>query len=64
MQENGALLHAGQRGDADMPPVIGQLRVDFVGNDQEVVFDGERGDVLDIFTLENGAGRIVGKIQQ
>ena len=63
VQENRPLLHAGERGDADVFAFKGQLGIDFVSDDQQVAARGQRGDFLQLRAAHGSAGRVGGEIQ-
>lgn len=63
VQEDGSFAHPWQGGDGDVfCVVVSELRVDFVGQDDEVVFDAERGDAFELFACLSGSGGITGKV--
>ena len=63
VQEDRPLLHAGNRHEADMLRIVGQFRIDFVRQQQQVVLLAEIGDVLDVLLREHRARRVARKIQ-
>src|SRR5205085_4495332 len=54
-----ALGHAGQRPRADMRAGEGEILVDLVGEQPEIVLATERGDRLDLAAIEDRPGRVV-----
>ncbi len=63
VQEDGSFAHPWKRGDGDVfCVVVGELRVDFVGQDDEVVFDAERGDAFELFARLSGSGGVTGEV--
>ncbi len=59
-----ALAHAGQGAQREVLPVVGEVLVDLVGDDQEVAGDGELGDGGQLFAGEDHAGGVVGGVEQ
>ena len=60
-----ALPHPRQAGDRDVHVVVEpEVLVRLVGDHEEVVVDGERGDVLQLAAREDHAGGVVGGVQQ
>ena len=60
VQENRALLHAGQRGKRRvLHAAVGEVAVDFIGDDDEVVLFSEGGDLLKVVLRHDGARRVV-----
>ncbi len=63
VQEDGSFAHSGKRGDGDVfCVVVGEFRVDFVGEYDEVVFDAKRGDAFEFFAGLGGSGGVAGKV--
>ena len=63
MQEDGAVLHAGNGGEGVMRAVVGQLGVDLVGDDQDVVLGADARDHSDILLAQRRAGGVVGVVE-
>ena len=60
VEENGALLHAGQGGESGVgKAAIGQIPVNFIRNDDEIVLLGESGNFYEIFFRHHSACRII-----
>ena len=60
VEEDRALLHAGQRGEADvLLAAVREVAVDLVGDDDEVVLLGEGGDSEEVLARHDGARRVV-----
>ena len=60
VEENRALLHAGQGGEADvLLAAVRQVAVDLVGDDDEVVLLGKGRDGQEILARHDGACRVV-----
>ena len=58
---NAALLHAGHGNDGNMVfPAVGQLGINLVGDDEQVVLQDDRHQLFQVFLFHDGAGRIVG----
>ncbi len=63
VQENGSFAHPWERGDGDVfRVVVRELGVDFVGEDDEVVLDAERGDAFEFLAGLGGTGRIAREV--
>src|SRR5713101_1763358 len=61
---DGALGHAGQRGDRRVAEaVVDDVLVDLVGDRQEVVLEAEIGDGLELVAREDLAGRVIGAVE-
>ena len=58
VQIDGAFAHAGNFQNAGVRLIIGELAVDFVGDDDEVVLDGEFGNLPNLFLRQGGSGRV------
>ena len=64
MQQDRAILHAGQAGDAGMHTVIvEQFTVNFVRDDDEVMLDRKCGDLLQLLDRLNAACGVRGEVQ-
>ena len=63
VEEDRALAHARQRGDRDVIAFEGELGVDLVGSDQQVLLDGELGDGLELGAIGGAAGRVGREVQ-
>ena len=63
MQKNRALGHAGQRRDAGVLPLKGQLGVNLVGDHEQVVALGQAGDRLERLAGHRAAGGVGGEVQ-
>ena len=62
---DGPLPHAGEGGDRDVLDVVeGQVLVDLVGHDEQVVLLGHRGDGRELGPVEHLAGRVVGRVEE
>ncbi len=60
---HAALRHAGQAARAQMRPGEGEILIDLVGEQPEIVAPGERCDGLDLRAGEDGAGRVVRAVE-
>ena len=59
VEDDRPLGHPGQRGDRDvLGAVVQDPAVDLVGEDPQVVLDGERGDPLEVAAGQHAAGRV------
>ena len=63
VQKNGALLHAGNAGDARVHTFKRQLGINFVAQHDQIFFDGELRDGLDLRAVAGAAGGIARQIQ-
>ena len=63
VQKNRALGHAGQRRDAGVLPLKGQLGVNLVGDHEQVVALGQAGDRLERLAGHRAAGGVGGEVQ-
>ena len=61
---DGALAHAGERGDGDGGLVEPDLLVDLVGNHQAVGCTGDGRNALELRAREHAAGRVVRAVDQ
>src|SRR6478609_6512898 len=64
VEQQRALAHAGQAGDAGVCALEDQLRVDLVADDDEVLLDGELRDALELFARADAARRIARQVQE
>ncbi len=64
MQEDGAFTHFRQRGDGGVRVVVGELGVNLVGDDEQVVLAADRGDLLQFRTGHDAAGGIAREVHQ
>ena len=59
-EEHGALLHPGERGDGRVPAAVGELGIDLVGNDKEIVLFDDGDDGFELLLRHDAARRVVG----
>ena len=59
-EEHGALLHPGERGDRRVPAAVGELGVNFVGDDEKIVLFDERDDGFELLLRHDAARGVVG----
>ena len=63
MQQKSPLLHPGKGGNADVLALVGQLAVNLVANDKEVLVDGETRKTFQFFTIGRTACGIGRKVE-
>ena len=64
VEEDGALTHAGEFDDAFVgAAVVEEFAVNFVGEDEEVVFDSEGGDFFEFLRGHDATGGIGGEVE-
>lgn len=65
VQDNGTFAHTGQRGNADVfRAVKDDLLIDFVADDDEVMFDRQIRDALQRFARINRSCGVLGRVDE
>ena len=59
-EEHGALLHPGERGDRAVSAAVGELGVNFVGDDEKIVLFDEGDDGFELLLRHDAARGVVG----
>jgi hypothetical protein len=62
VEEDRALLHAGEDRDARVGAVVDELRVDLVAEDDQVLLDREPGDLLQARPVAGAARRVARQV--
>ena len=63
VEDDGALLHALDREDGDVLALVHDARVDLVGQHDQVVRHGDRGDALDVGARQHRAGGVLRAVE-
>ena len=61
VDDNSTLLHAGQAGNRDVLLTVGQIGVDLVGDDHQIVLNNGGNQRLQILAAHDGAGGVIGE---
>ena len=61
---DGAIGHAGQRRHGDVTALVHEVLVDLVGDDEQVVVDGDVGDGSELLGVEHLARRVVRGVEE
>ena len=59
VQHNRAFLHAGKRREAGVRPFVGEIAINFIGNDDEIMFLDKFGNLRQLVFRHHRARRIV-----